>query len=168
MTFEYRRTRGVNASVVRVFNTYGPRMSINDGRVVPAFIAAALAGRPLPVFGDGRQTRSLCFVSDLVAALLLVAFDGNANGHVFNLGNPHEVTMLELAQAVSDAAGGDGGVVFSSAAADDPARRRPDITRMRRRYGWEPRVALSEGLRETVSYFRGALREPARLAAEAA
>jgi dTDP-glucose 4,6-dehydratase/UDP-glucuronate decarboxylase len=168
MTFEYRRTRGVNASVVRVFNTYGPRMSIDDGRVVPAFIAAALAGRSLPVFGDGRQTRSLCFVSDLVAALLLVAFDGNANGRVFNLGNPHEVTMLELAQAVSDAAGGDGRVVFSSAAADDPSRRRPDITRMTERYGWQPIVGLADGLRETVAYFRDAMQGRAELALEAA
>jgi dTDP-glucose 4,6-dehydratase/UDP-glucuronate decarboxylase len=168
LTFEYRRKHGVNASVVRIFNTYGPRMGIDDGRVVPAFIGAALARRPLPVFGDGLQTRSLCFVSDLVDALLLVALDGNANGRVFNLGNPHEVTMLELAQAVSEVAGGDGRMEFSAAADDDPSRRRPDISRMIERYGWQPRVDLAEGLRETVAYFRGEIAENAQLASEAA
>ncbi len=168
LTLEYRRKHGVNASVVRIFNTYGPRMDVNDGRVVPAFIGAVLAGRPLPVFGDGLQTRSLCFVSDLVEALLLVAFDGNANGRVFNLGNRHEVTMLELARAVSEAAGRDTGVAFSSAAADDPSRRRPDITRMTERYGWQPLVGLAEGLRETVAYFRNSIDEPVGVALEAA
>ena len=168
LTFEYHRRHGANASVVRIFNTYGPRMGIDDGRAVPAFIGAALAGQPLPIFGDGLQTRSLCYVSDLVDALLLVALDGNANGRVFNLGNPHEVTMLELARAVSDAAGGDGGLEFSSAAADDPARRRPDISRMIERYGWQPRIELADGLRRTVAYFRGEPVETRSLAAEAA
>ncbi len=168
LTFEYRRKHGVNASVVRIFNTYGPRMDIDDGRVVPAFISAAFAQRPLPVFGEGQQTRSFCYVSDLVDALLLVALDGNANGRVFNIGNPDEVTVLELAQAVSDAAGGDGNVEFASAAADDPARRRPDITRMIERYGWQPRVDLDEGLRRTVAYFRGVTAEAGALVAEAA
>ncbi len=168
LTFEYQRGRGVNASVVRIFNTYGPRMAIDDGRAVPAFIAAALAGEPLPIFGDGLQTRSLCYVSDLVDALLLVALDGNANGRVFNLGNPHEVTMLELAQAVSDAAGGDSQLEFSPAAADDPARRRPDISRMIERYGWQPQIELTDGLRRTVAYFRGEMVESAPLAMEAA
>ena len=168
MTFEYRRTHGLNASVVRIFNTYGPHMAIDDGRVVPAFIGAALAGEPLPVFGDGRQTRSLCYVSDLVEALLLVAFDGNANGRVFNLGNPHEVTMLELARAVSEAAGSETGVVFSEAAADDPSRRRPDITRMQERYGWQPIVGLADGLRQTVDYFSEQASDRVAVASEAA
>lgn len=168
MTFEYRRTHGLNASIVRIFNTYGPRMAIDDGRVVPAFIGAALAGEPLPVFGDGLQTRSLCYVSDLVEALLLVAFDGNANGRVFNLGNPHEVTMLELARAVSDAAGSQTGIVFSEAAADDPSRRRPDITRMQERYGWQPIVGLADGLRQTVDYFSDLAQDRVAVASEAA
>ena len=168
LTFEYRRKHGVNASVVRTFNTYGPRMDIDDGRVVPAFIGAAFAQRPLPVFGEGQQTRSFCYVSDLVDALLLVALDGNANGRVFNIGNPDEVTVLELAQAVSAVAGSDGSVEFASAAADDPARRRPDITRMIERYGWQPRVDLDEGLRRTVAYFRGVTAEAGTLVAEAA
>jgi nucleoside-diphosphate-sugar epimerase len=154
MTFEYRRTRGVNASIVRIFNTYGPRMNIDDGRVVPEFIAAALAGSPLPIFGDGGQTRSFCFVDDLVDALLLVAFDPSADGEVFNAGNPQEVTMLELARAVSAACEVPLRVAHHPAATDDPQRRRPDIGRMSARYGWQPRVALGDGLAETVAYFR--------------
>jgi nucleoside-diphosphate-sugar epimerase len=159
MTMEYRRTRGVNASIVRIFNTYGPRMNIDDGRVVPEFIAAALAGRPLPLYGDGSQTRSFCYVSDLVEALLLVALDFKADGEVFNAGNPHEITMRDLAQYVSDACGRSLTVERLPGAADDPARRRPDITRMRERYGWTPRVQLEDGLRETVSYFNTLLAE---------
>jgi nucleoside-diphosphate-sugar epimerase len=164
MTMEYRRTRGINASIVRIFNTYGPRMNIDDGRVVPEFIAAALARRALPLCGDGSQTRSFCYVNDLIEALLLVALDFKADGEVFNAGNPHEITMLELAQYVSDACGRPFNVERLPAAADDPARRRPDITRMRERYGWAPRVALEDGLRETVAYFR-ALRRERELAA---
>ncbi len=165
MTMEYRRTRRISASIVRIFNTYGPRMNIDDGRVVPAFIASALAGQPLPVYGDGQQTRSFCYVSDLVEALLLVAFDGSADGGVFNLGNPHEVTMLELAREISAACGGDGRLNHLPPASDDPARRRPDITRMRERYGWAPRVELRDGLRDTVTYFRTWLEERAEVAA---
>jgi nucleoside-diphosphate-sugar epimerase len=154
MTMEYRRTRGINASIVRIFNTYGPRMNIDDGRVVPEFIAAALAGRPLPVYGDGSQTRSFCYVSDLVEALLLVALDTTADGEVFNAGNPHEITMRELAEQISAACEAECAIAWLPAAPDDPARRRPDITRMQQRYGWSPRIALSDGLRETVAYFR--------------
>ncbi|MBI5284583.1 MAG: SDR family oxidoreductase [Chloroflexi bacterium] len=154
LTTEYRRKHGLNASIVRIFNTYGPRMNLQDGRVVPEFAAAALAGQPLPIFGDGQQTRSFCYVSDLVDALLLVAFDRSADGEILNLGNPHEVTMLELATLITSAARGGGELQFLPAAQDDPARRRPDITRVRERYGWEPQVALEDGLRETVAYFR--------------
>jgi UDP-glucuronate decarboxylase len=154
LTFEYRRKHRVNASIVRIFNTYGPRMNIDDGRVVPAYIRAALDRRPLPVFGDGQQTRSFCYVSDLVDALLLVALDGNANGQIFNLGNPHEISMIELARTVTQITGGEGRIAFEPAGEDDPARRRPDITRMQTRYGWYPSVALEDGLRSTVEYFQ--------------
>ena len=163
LVLEYRRKHGVNASIVRIFNTYGPRMGRDDGRVVPAFIAAALAGEPLPLFGDGTQTRSLCYVSDLVEALLLVAFDGNASGRVLNLGNPHEVSMLQLARVVADVTGNHTGMVFSAAVADDPSRRRPDISRMLERYGWQPQVDLPSGLARTVAYFRGGVEESAVL-----
>ncbi len=154
LTTEYRRKHGVNASIVRIFNTYGPRMNVDDGRVVPAFIVAALAGKPLPVHGDGHQTRSFCYVSDLVEGLLLVALDWSADGEVFNIGNPHEVTMLELARQVARITGAGERVVHLPRGLDDPARRCPDIERMRRRYGWQPRAGLAEGLRETVAHFR--------------
>jgi len=151
---EYRRKHGVNASVVRIFNTYGPRMNADDGRVVPSFATAALAGRPLPVAGDGRQTRSFCYVSDLVAGLLLVSLDAEADGDVFNIGSDDEVSMLDLAREVARAAGADETLTFGPAALDDPSRRCPDLTKMRQRYGWRPAISLAEGLRLTVEHFR--------------
>jgi len=152
LTVEFRRTFRVNASIVRIFNTYGPRMNVDDGRVVPAFVAAALAGDALPVFGDGRQTRSFCYVSDLVDALLLVALDPASDGAVFNIGNPHEVTMVALAETIARLAGSDARVAHLPAAPDDPARRRPDISKMIARYGWRPSVALEDGLERTIAY----------------
>jgi nucleoside-diphosphate-sugar epimerase len=157
LTWEYRRKFGVDATIVRIFNTYGPYMKANDGRVVPAFVGAALAGQPLPVHGDGTQTRSFCYVSDLVDGLLRVALDPSADGEVFNLGNPHEVTMLELAQTVMSVSGGYGDIVLKERQQDDPERRRPDITKVRSRYGWGPKVSLEDGLGHTVEYFRGVL-----------
>jgi dTDP-glucose 4,6-dehydratase len=156
LTFEYRRTRGVNASIVRIFNTYGPRMNIDDGRVVPAFISAALEERPMPLQGQGTQTRSFCYVDDLVTALLLVAFDRGADGEVFNIGNPHELTMLQLATVIAKLTGrGSDDIEYVARGADDPERRRPDIGKVRERFGWEPRISVEEGLSRTIEYFRG-------------
>jgi nucleoside-diphosphate-sugar epimerase len=160
-TFEYRRRYAVNASVVRIFNTYGPQMSIADGRVVPAFIGAALSGQPLPVFGDGRQTRSFCYVSDLVDGMLRLAMDASADGEVFNMGNPNEITMLELAETVSRLTGQAASTTLLERGQDDPGRRKPDISRMRERYGWEPEVSLEDGMRRTIDYFRAVLAVPA-------
>ena len=157
LTYEYRRQYGVNASIVRIFNTYGPNMNINDGRVVPAFIGAALTGKPIPLHGDGAQSRSFCYVSDLIEGLVRVATDASADGEVFNIGNPHEVTMRELAEHVARLVGCELEIVSEQREAGDPARRRPDITKMRARYGWEPRVSLEDGLRRTIDYFRGVL-----------
>lgn len=154
LVMEYRRVHGVSARIIRIFNTYGPRMNAADGRVVPAFIDAALAGKPLPMQGDGSQTRSFCYVSDLVEGMLQVALDPAADGEVFNIGNPHEVTMLELAEQVMRIAGGTEEIAYQPRGADDPERRRPDITKMQTRYGWEPRVPLADGLRQTLEYFR--------------
>lgn len=153
LTSEYRRKHRVNASIVRIFNTYGPHMDTDDGRVVPQFISASLAGQPMPIYGDGQQTRSFCYVSDLVDGLLHVAFDGDADGEVLNVGNPHEVSMLDLARSVAQVTGGDNSMVFLPPSVDDPARRRPDITRMTQRYGWRPSVGLLEGLGRTSAYF---------------
>jgi nucleoside-diphosphate-sugar epimerase len=161
ITWEYRRVHGVRAAIVRPFNTYGPRMNVDDGRVVPAFIAAALRGDPMTVFGDGTQTRSFCYVDDFIRGLIHVAEDPDADGQVLNIGNPHEITMLELAAAVSVAAGVHCRTERTSASAGDPARRRPDISRMRDRYGWSPRVSLEDGLEATLAYVREELCAPA-------
>ena len=156
LTLEYWRTRSVNASIVRIFNTYGPRMNIDDGRVVPAFISAVLEERPMLLQGAGTQTRSFCYVDDLVAALLLVAFDRGAEGEVFNIGNPHELTMLQLATVIAKLIGRSGeDIEYVARGADDPERRKPDIGKMRERFGWEPKISIDEGLSRTIEYFRG-------------
>jgi dTDP-glucose 4,6-dehydratase len=157
----WRRTRGVQVRIVRIFNTYGPRMRLNDGRVVPAFVNQALAGEDFTVFGDGTQTRSFCFVGDLVEGIVRLALS-NVQDPV-NLGNPDEMTILEFAESVRLAAGGAGRIVFRPLPADDPKQRQPDIGRARKLLGWEPRVSLQEGLQETIAWFR---RQNAALAAD--
>lgn len=148
----YRRSRGLSVRIVRIFNTYGPRMRLEDGRVVPAFVAQALGGRDFTVFGDGRQTRSFCYVSDLVDGIVRLALSDVQEP--VNLGNPLEMTILQFAEAVRTAAGGGGRIVHLPLPKDDPQRRRPDITRARQLLGWEPRTSLADGLRETIAYFR--------------
>ncbi len=149
----YRRTHRLSVRIVRIFNTYGPRMRLDDGRVVPAFVAQALAGEDFTVFGDGSQTRSFCYVSDLVDGFVRLALSDLQDP--VNLGNPEEMTILEFAEAVRAAAGGGGRIVHQPLPKDDPQRRRPDITRARQLLGWEPRTTLSDGLRQTITYFRG-------------
>jgi dTDP-glucose 4,6-dehydratase len=149
----YRRTLGLSVRIVRIFNTYGPRMRLNDGRVVPAFVAQALAGEDFTVFGDGTQTRSFCYVADLVDGFVRLALSDVQDP--VNLGNPEEMTILQFAEAVREAAGGGGRIVHLSLPKDDPQRRRPDITRARQLLGWEPTTSLSDGLRQTIAYFRG-------------
>jgi nucleoside-diphosphate-sugar epimerase len=147
----YRRHRGVDTRIVRIFNTHGPRMRPDDGRVVPNFVGQALRGEPLSVYGDGSQTRSLCHVRDLVAGILTVFERGDEMP--YNVGNPHEVTVLQLAQALIRIIGSASTVEHRPLPQDDPQRRRPDITRAGG-LGWAPRVGFEEGLRETVDYFR--------------
>jgi nucleoside-diphosphate-sugar epimerase len=149
-----RRESGIRANIVRPFNTYGPDMRRNDGRVIPEMITAALEGRPLVVHGDGSQTRSFCYVSDLVDGLRCVLLDRELDGQIFNIGNPREITMLDLAQRILQLGGGRSEIRFTEARPGDPARRRPIIKRMQTRYGWTPRVRLGEGLRRTVRAFR--------------
>jgi len=153
LLFTMRRTAGVRANVVRVFNTYGPRMRADDGRVIPEMMSAALSGRPLIVHGDGLQTRSFCYVTDLVEGLLQVVLDPMLDGEILNLGNPAEITMRALADEVVRVTGSDSLIMFDEARAGDPSRRKPDITRVQRRYGWRPAVALAEGLRETADWY---------------
>ncbi len=152
MVMAYNRVHGLETRIVRIFNTYGPRMRPRDGRVVPAFIQQALAGDPLTVFGDGGQTRSFCYVSDLIEGiyrLLLCDRDQPTN-----IGNPHEMTILEFAEAIREATGSTSEIVHRPLPEDDPKTRRPDITIARRVLEWEPRVKLADGLDETIRYFR--------------
>jgi UDP-glucuronate decarboxylase len=153
--FDYHRVHGLEIKVARIFNTYGPRMHQNDGRVVSNFIVQALKGEPITVYGDGRQTRSFCYVDDLIDAI--VRFMDTASEHTgpLNLGNPNEFTILELAQRVVALAGSRSKIVFAPLPGDDPVQRQPDIARARALLGWEPGVQLDEGLRKTIGHFRG-------------
>jgi UDP-glucuronate decarboxylase len=154
MTMAYRRSHSLDVRIARIFNTYGPRSDPDDGRVVPNFIVQALTGQPITVYGDGKQTRSLCFVSDLVDGLMRL-MESDEAGEVFNLGNPAEQSVAEYAGIVRKLAGSSSEVVFTPyAVGDDPQRRRPDITRARELLGWEPLVGLEDGLLQTIEYFR--------------
>jgi dTDP-glucose 4,6-dehydratase len=148
----WHRYYGVDTRLVRIFNTYGPRLQANDGRVISNFMMQALAGRPLTVYGDGLQTRSFCYVSDLIAGILSLA---ESSEHTpVNLGNPTEFTMLECAQQVLAVTGSTSKIVHQPLPQDDPARRRPDITKARTLLGWEPKIALREGLERSLAYFQ--------------
>jgi dTDP-glucose 4,6-dehydratase len=149
----YHRKYGMRTTIARVFNTYGPRMKLDDGRVVPAFIDQALRGEDLTIFGDGKQTRSFCYVSDLVEGLYRLMFSDER--YPVNLGNPREMTILEFAEHIRALTGTRSEIVFQPLPEDDPKRRQPDIARAREILGWEPRVELDEGLRQTIEYFRG-------------
>jgi UDP-glucuronate decarboxylase len=150
--FDYHRQNGVDIRVVRIFNTYGPRMLINDGRVVSNFVVQALRGEPLTIYGDGSQTRSFCYVSDLVEGFLRMMETEDFTGPV-NLGNPGEFTIKELAEEVIRLTNSASQLEYKSLPADDPVRRRPDISLAQERLGWTPSVPLSEGLQPTISYF---------------
>jgi nucleoside-diphosphate-sugar epimerase len=152
-----RRVTGVRATIVRLFNTYGPRMRIDDGRAIPELMTAALEGRPLVLHGDGSQTRSFCHVSDLVDGLLHVAFDDAADGELYNVGNPAEITIRQLADEIIRVTGSRSNVAFDRRRPGDPERRRPDISKISARYDWQPRVPLSDGLRLTADAFRSQL-----------
>jgi dTDP-glucose 4,6-dehydratase len=153
MTMAYHRYHGVDTKIVRIFNTYGPRMRLHDGRAVPAFMSQALRGEDVTIFGAGKQTRSFCYVSDLVDGILRLA-QSNENDPV-NIGNPHEMTIEEIAKTIIRMTGSKSRLVYRPLPEDDPKQRRPDITRARTLLGWEPKVGLEEGLTKTLAYFRG-------------
>lgn len=153
LTMAYHRKHGVRTNIARIFNTYGPRMKLDDGRVVPAFMDQALRGQPLTVFGDGSQTRSFCYVSDMVEGLCRLML--SEERYPVNLGNPNEMTILEFAERIRRMTGSQPEIVFQPLPEDDPKQRRPDIAKARALLGWEPRVPLEEGLRLTVEYFSG-------------
>jgi dTDP-glucose 4,6-dehydratase len=152
LTMAYHRVHGLRTTIARIFNTYGPRMKLDDGRVVPAFLDQALRGLPMTVFGDGSQTRSFCYVSDLVDGLYrLMSSDER---YPVNLGNPREMTILEFAEEIRRLTGSASELSFRPLPEDDPRQRQPDIAKARALLGWEPRVSLGEGLARTVEYFR--------------
>jgi dTDP-glucose 4,6-dehydratase len=152
MTVAYRRFHGVNTKIVRIFNTYGPRMRVNDGRAVPAFMSQALRNEEVTVFGDGKQTRSFCYVSDLVEGIIKL-MHAPVNDPV-NIGNPQELTIEQIARVIIKMTGSRSQVVYKPLPEDDPKVRQPDITRARTLLGWEPKVTLEEGLGKTIEYFR--------------
>jgi dTDP-glucose 4,6-dehydratase len=157
LTMAYQRAHGVPTRIVRIFNTYGERMRPRDGRVVPALIGQALAGEPMTVFGDGSQTRSFCYVSDLIDGIyrLLVSEEREP----VNIGNPVELSVLEFAKTIRELTGTSSEIVFRPLPVDDPKVRQPDITKARKKLGWEPKVELREGLVKTIEYFRSIARE---------
>ena len=155
MTMAYHRFHGIETRIVRIFNTYGERMRLSDGRVVPAFISQALRNEPLTVFGDGSQTRSFCYVSDLVEGIYRLLLSDEVNPT--NIGNPAEMTVLQFAEEIKRLTGTSAPIEFRPLPEDDPKIRRPDITKARQLLGWEPRVPLEQGLQRTIDYFRGVL-----------
>ncbi len=154
LSMAYHREHGIDVRIARIFNTYGPRMRMNDGRVIPNFVCQALTDRPLTVYGDGSQTRSFCYIDDLVEGIYRLAVEDGLEGEVFNLGNPEEYRIVDLARLVIELTGSRSEILFKERPEDDPDRRRPDISKAREILRWEPRVSVREGLRKTVEWFR--------------
>ncbi len=154
MTMLYVRNQGVDARIARIFNTYGPRMRPTDGRVISNFINQAIQSKPMTVYGDGMQTRSLCFVSDMVSGLIALMESEKTKGEVVNLGNPEEYTMGDLAAKIKMMTGSDSEITHTDLPPDDPTKRRPDITKAKTLLGWEPQVRVETGLTETIAYYK--------------
>jgi dTDP-glucose 4,6-dehydratase len=148
----YHRYHGVDTRIVRIFNTYGPRMRLNDGRALPNFVYQALTGQSITVYGDGKQTRSFCYVSDLIEGIYRLL--ESSEHEPTNIGNPQEITILEFAERIRALIGTNVEIVFRPLPQDDPKQRRPDISKARRLLNWEPKVSLEDGLRDTLAYFR--------------
>jgi dTDP-glucose 4,6-dehydratase len=160
LTMAYRRYHGVDTKIVRIFNTFGPKMRLNDGRVVPNFVGQALRGEPITVYGTGNQTRSFCYVADLIDGIYRLSVADKSVSGPINIGNPTERTMLEFAQEIKRLTNSPSEIVFQPLpTADDPKQRRPDITKAQSVLGWEPKVTLEEGLKKTIEYFQSKLAE---------
>jgi dTDP-glucose 4,6-dehydratase len=157
ITMAYHRYHGLDTRIVRIFNTYGPKMRIEDGRAIPAFMSQALLGEPITVFGDGSQTRSVCYVDDLVEGIFRLLLSGENNP--VNIGNPDEISMLDLAKEIIEISGSSSEIIFTSLPEDDPKVRQPDITKAKHILGWEPKIQRREGLLKTLEYFRMALKK---------
>ena len=156
LCFDYNRQHGIEIRVIRIFNTYGPRMAENDGRVISNFVLQALKGQDITVYGDGRQTRSFCFYSDLINGMVKLMNTDNFTGPV-NVGNPQEITILQIARKIIELSGSSSKIIFKPLPTDDPKQRKPDISLAKEKLGWEPTVSLEEGLRQTIGYFKKVL-----------
>ena len=163
LTMEYHRQYQLNARIVRIFNTYGPNSQFDDGRMIPNFITQALRDEPLTIYGDGRITRSICYVSDLVDGLMLAMFQPQTAGEVFNLGNTEEHTVLEYAHTIIRLCEASSSIIFEPNRVDDPERRRPDISKAQQVLGWQPRVSLEAGLRRTIEWFGNHISQPSQI-----
>jgi UDP-glucuronate decarboxylase len=151
--FDYRRQHRINIKVARIFNTYGPNMHPNDGRVVSNFIVQALQKKPITIYGDGSQTRSFCYIDDLIEAIMLIMATPNDFTGPINIGNPDEFTILELAEKIIELTGSGSEIVFQPLPMDDPQKRKPDITFARKALNWQPKIKIEEGLKKTIQYF---------------
>jgi nucleoside-diphosphate-sugar epimerase len=154
LAMTYVKSFDLDVRIVRIFNTYGPRMRRDDGRVIPNFITQALEGRPITIYGDGRQTRSFCYISDMVEGLEKLMFTKGLSGEVFNLGNVEEYSIIEVAKKIKSLLDSNSKIIFKDLPEDDPARRRPDISKAKERSDWKPRVGFEEGLKKTLKYFK--------------
>jgi len=163
LMMDYHRQNHVDVKIVRIFNTYGPRMAVHDGRVVSNFIVQALKGEDITVYGDGSQTRSFCYVDDLIEGLIQMMNSPDAFTGPVNIGNPREFTILQLAETLIQMTGSASRIIFKPLPQDDPIQRRPDITLAREKLGWEPGIQLSEGLEKTIAYFRSLIGDSSRL-----
>jgi nucleoside-diphosphate-sugar epimerase len=152
ITMAFNRKKGLETRIARIFNTFGPRMRSDDGRAVPSFISSALQNKPITVFGDGSQTRSFCFVSDLVDGLIRLM--NSSYAMPVNLGNPNEISILQLAEKIKEIAGSKSRIVFAEPLQDDPSKRKPDISLAIKQLGWQPKVSLEEGLKKTIKWFK--------------
>jgi nucleoside-diphosphate-sugar epimerase len=159
ITMEFHRQHGVDARIVRIFNTYGPHSQLNDGRFIPNFVTQALLGQPITIHGTGLQTRSICYVDDLVEGLLLAMFTEETAGQIFNLGSPEEHTIREWAELIVRLCQSSSALIYEAKRTDDPERRQPDITKARTRLGWTPKVSAPDGLARTIQWFRTELEQ---------
>jgi UDP-glucuronate decarboxylase len=158
LMMDYRRQNSVNTKIARIFNTYGPRMAINDGRVVSNFIIQALQGKKITVYGDGTHTRSFCYADDMIEGLILLMNSADGFYGPVNIGNPEEFTILQLAQLIIQLTKSNSGIEFQPLPSDDPAQRKPDITLAKEKIGWSPKIDLERGLMSTIGYFRDVLK----------
>ena len=154
LVYIYRKKYNLDARLVRIFNTYGPRMRKDDGRVVSNFINQAISGLPLTIYGDGNQTRSFCFVTDLVEGICKAMMSQNTDGEIFNLGNPEEYKMIDLAKKIKEMTGSNSKIVYTDLPEDDPSRRCPDISKAKKILDWEPKIKVDEGLQKTIDFYR--------------